>query len=111
MDVIINGKRYNTDTAEIVLSRSWHSYHPNQGGGDPKLFHVRSIYRTKKGILFAYQFDHVGYGRDRNGLNGLFIDEKEEITPLSGDADAIATCEHFGFSGEEVAKHFEVEDA
>jgi hypothetical protein len=107
MRKIIEGKVYDTATAELLLHDDWHSHHPNQGGGGPRLYHERAIYKTKKGKLFAYIYDETGYGRNRDGVTGLFARREEEITPLGGAADAVALCEVWNcFEAGAIEKYF-----
>ena len=112
MKRIIDGKKSDTETAEPLLHHAWKTHHPNISGGEPTCNHVRAIYRTKSGKLFTYSYDASGYGRDRNGITGIYYRRTEDITPLGGAADAIAWCElEDCFDVEDIEKHFEVDEA
>jgi hypothetical protein len=110
MKRIIQGKVYNTETAELLLNRGWKTFHPNQGGGSPHLEHIRSIYKTKNGTLFGYQYDDIGYGRDRNGVTGMYTREEEELFLFLTERQAVDWAEEWNFDATEVEKVFEVEE-
>jgi hypothetical protein len=111
MRKIINSKVYDTETAECLMSRVWHTHHPNLSGGPPTCDHTRCIYRTKKGVLFAYRSDDTGYGRNRDGASGAFYHHEAEIIPLADDAAAVTWAEENDFDAEDVEGVFAVEEA
>lgn len=111
MRKIIRGQVYDTKTAECLLSKKWKTYHPNQGGGSPTLRHEREVYRTKKGALFSYVLDDRGYGRDRNGVTGMYTETTQSLYVFVNDLEAVAWCEEQDFDVDEVEKHFAVEEA
>jgi len=112
MRKILDGRVFDTETAEQLLKRNWSTYHPNQGGGGPMLDHVRALYRTKKGTLFSYTYDEIGYGRDRRfGVTGLYTRKEQCIEEIPDVVHAIAWCEQERFPAEDVEEHFPIEEA
>lgn len=105
---VIDGKRYNTDTAESI-----HEYSNGHFTSDFR-FRTKDLMRTTKGAWFIH---HVGgamsdmsVGVGSNGRGG-----SEDIEPVSDD-DAYGFLEaHSGEAGAEAAidKHFadRVQDA
>ena len=58
----------------------------------PTLAHCRTVYRTKKGALFAHQLDEIGYGRDRDGVNGAFTRTDESLIAFPDETSAMLWC-------------------
>lgn len=111
MRKIIMQQVYDTDTAELLMSKHWRTYHPNQGGGSPMLDHERDLYRTKKGAFFAYIRDDKGYGRNRDGATGLYTDTVRRIEVFRSEIEASVWCEEENFEATDVEKHFKIEEA
>lgn len=106
MRKILGGKVYDTETAEALLFHKWRTYHPNMGGRNPTLDHKRGVYRTKKGALFGYAFDEIGYGRDRNGVTGAYVRTESALTPFDDVGEAVAWCESEDvFDAEDIMEH------
>ena len=112
MRTIIEGKVYDTETAEQLLHVEWWTHHPNLSGGPDTLRHERALYRTKKGKLFAYEYDDRGYGRNRDGASGAFVDTNEAIEPLAGEGAALHWAEEtYRFDAHDIEQVLIVEEA
>jgi len=88
MKKIIDGKLYDTETADRLLYKQWSTQHPNVSGRDHSLDHERAVYRTKKGTLFAYEYDEEGYGRNADGATGAFVRKRSRWEVFYGGEPA-----------------------
>lgn len=104
MKKVIDGKVYNTDTAEEV--GSW------DNGGFPGDFNrcEEALYKTPKGAYFLYG---SGGARSRWGRSveaGNAMTSGEDIVALS-ETEAQTWCEEHGIDADVIAAHFRVEEA
>ena len=97
MKKIINGKVYNTETAELVVD--W------TNGKYPRDFNYRSkdLYLTKKGNWFIH---HVGGAMTdmQKPCGSNSFSGSEDIEPISSEDAFRFLCSHGGT--EEAEKHF-----
>jgi hypothetical protein len=102
MQKVINGKRYNTETAEEVCSWS-----DGQGKGDFN-WHETSLYRTAKGAWFvAGEGGPMSQWRRSTGQNSW--GGGDGLNPIDHDEARMLLEEHG--TAEQCAEYFAVEEA
>jgi hypothetical protein len=103
MQKIINGKRYNTETAELVAT-----YDNGLSLSDFGKC-CEDLYRTKAGRWFLHGSGgalspwSVSIGNNGRGRG-------EGIEPMS-EAEALVWCEDRDIDADTIAQHFKIEDA
>jgi|SRR3974377_395008 len=95
MKVIRNGTVFDTKKAHPLLHAEWYTRHPNQAGGDPMLRHECGVYRGNGGTVFGARYDQSGYGRDENGVTGLYTRSHSDVVPFYGEVaeNIVRWCE------------------
>jgi hypothetical protein len=103
MKRVIEGKLYNTDTAQRIASAE-SSYSPGDFA-----YWEETLYRTPRGAWFVHgeggamsRWSEPVGNNARGGGSG--------ILPMS-DAEAREWCEENGIDADVIAEHFEIEDA
>ena len=103
MKRVINGKVYNTNTAEEL-----HSYWNHRGAGDFQYL-SEDLYKTKKGNFFlAGEGGAMTKYSQSCGENSVC--GGSGIHPLDPD-EALEWAENHGMSAYKIAEHFEVVEA
>lgn len=103
MKRVIDGKRYNTDTAQRIAGAE-SSCNP----GDFRYWE-ETLYRTKKGAFFVHgEGGPMSRWSEPVGSNGR--GGGSGIMPMS-DAEAREWCENCRIDADVIAEHFEIEDA
>lgn len=103
MKKVIDGKVYNTETAELVASYNNGISRRDFG------FCEEDLYKTKKGAFFVHGEGGAMSGWSQScGSNGRCGGSGIEV--LSKKA-ALAWCEEHGVDADTIAMHFEVEEA
>lgn len=104
MKKVIDGKVYNTETAELIASWSNHRHRSDYGWAEADL------YKTKKGAWFL----HGEGGPSSDYCEKVGPDEYKErgnriiaMTPT----EALAWCEGHGIDADTIAEHFDVDEA
>jgi hypothetical protein len=104
MKKVVNGKLYNTETAELV-----HRWENGYGYSDFK-YRSKDLYKTKKGVWFIYHeggpMTDMAISVGSNSYGG-----SEDIEPIS-EKDALKFLESHG-GAEEAEKYFadQIEEA
>jgi hypothetical protein len=103
MKQVIDGKTYNTETAEEIFK-----YWNNHPAGDLR-YCEESLYKTKKGAFFiaGEGGPMTKYARPCGGNN---VSSGEGIFVLS-PKEALEWCEDLRVDPEIICKHFKVEEA
>ena len=102
MKRVIDGKVYNTETAECI--GDWSN---GCNGGDFDQC-SESLYKTKKGQFFT-----VGSGGARSKYSRSYGADSVgggEGMELLSEEDALAWCEDHGVDADVIAKHFKVQE-
>ena len=94
MKQIIDGKLYDTDTAELIADNEF-------SDGNNRMSHGRAtyLYKTKKGNFFSY---HVTCWQGEHPyINVLSIDEAKRVYEELNDENAVNYKTTFGVAPEE----------
>lgn len=102
MQRIINGKRYNTETAEEIAHDWW-------GGGNDFRHYDETLYRTPRGNFFLAgsggPLSRWARSTGQNSWSG-----GSGIEPMT-EEEARTWCEEHNFKASLIAQYFTVEDA
>jgi hypothetical protein len=102
MKKVIDGKVYNTETADVIAG--WSN---DLGGGDFNQCE-ESLYKTKKGQFFVAgsggAMSRYSVSCGNNSWGG------GEGMELLSEAEALAWCEEHDVDADEIAKHFKVQE-